>query len=93
MTRSGDGGQGSDPLPLCVHRCNLASVMLQLLAMKVPDVLTFDFMSKPSPGEWSPVQHKARSRQATTDSIRKNSILEENTGFSVFFSFFLFSFN
>ena len=27
--------------------------MLQLLAMKVPNVLTFDFMSKPSPGEWS----------------------------------------
>ncbi|XP_023581656.1 putative ATP-dependent RNA helicase DHX33, partial [Trichechus manatus latirostris] len=32
-----------------IQRCNLASVMLQLLAMKVPDVLTFDFMSKPSP--------------------------------------------
>ena len=27
--------------------------MLQLLAMKVPDVLTFDFMSKPSPGRRS----------------------------------------
>lgn len=39
------------------HRCNLASVLLQLLAMKVPNVLTFDFMSKPSPGrqhlQWS----------------------------------------
>ena len=38
-------------------RCNLASVLLQLLAMKVPNVLTFDFMSKPSPGrqhlQWS----------------------------------------
>eukprot|EP00069_Balaena_mysticetus_P014213 bmy_08626T0 len=32
-----------------IQRCNLTSVMLQLLAMKVPDVLTFDFMSKPSP--------------------------------------------
>ncbi|XP_032695723.1 ATP-dependent RNA helicase DHX33 [Lontra canadensis] len=32
-----------------IQRCNLASVLLQLLAMKVPDVLTFDFMSKPSP--------------------------------------------
>uniref|UniRef100_A0A8D0SH45 ATP-dependent RNA helicase DHX33 n=1 Tax=Sus scrofa TaxID=9823 RepID=A0A8D0SH45_PIG len=32
-----------------IQRCNLASVMLQLLAMRVPDVLTFDFMSKPSP--------------------------------------------
>ncbi|XP_026903344.1 ATP-dependent RNA helicase DHX33 isoform X1 [Acinonyx jubatus] len=32
-----------------IQRCNLAGVMLQLLAMKVPDVLTFDFMSKPSP--------------------------------------------
>lgn len=32
-----------------IQRCNLASVILQLLAMKVPNVLTFDFMSKPSP--------------------------------------------
>uniref|UniRef100_A0A8C0KVA5 RNA helicase n=1 Tax=Canis lupus dingo TaxID=286419 RepID=A0A8C0KVA5_CANLU len=32
-----------------IQRCNLASVLLQLLAMKVPNVLTFDFMSKPSP--------------------------------------------
>ncbi|XP_055260248.1 ATP-dependent RNA helicase DHX33 isoform X2 [Moschus berezovskii] len=32
-----------------IQRCNLASVMLQLLAMKVPNVLSFDFMSKPSP--------------------------------------------
>uniref|UniRef100_A0A8C9A7L3 RNA helicase n=1 Tax=Prolemur simus TaxID=1328070 RepID=A0A8C9A7L3_PROSS len=32
-----------------IQRCNLAGVMLQLLAMKVPNVLTFDFMSKPSP--------------------------------------------
>ncbi|XP_027373029.1 ATP-dependent RNA helicase DHX33 isoform X2 [Bos indicus x Bos taurus] len=32
-----------------IQRCNLASVMLQLLAMKIPNVLTFDFMSKPSP--------------------------------------------
>ncbi|KAB1265328.1 ATP-dependent RNA helicase DHX33 [Camelus dromedarius] len=32
-----------------IQRCNLASVMLQLLAMRVPNVLAFDFMSKPSP--------------------------------------------
>ncbi|KAK2537564.1 Dhx33 [Columba guinea] len=32
-----------------IQRCNLASVMLQLLALKVPNVLNFDFMSKPSP--------------------------------------------
>ncbi|XP_055450247.1 ATP-dependent RNA helicase DHX33 isoform X2 [Psammomys obesus] len=32
-----------------IQRCNLASVILQLLAMKVPNVLTFDFVSKPSP--------------------------------------------
>uniref|UniRef100_A0A2K6CF34 RNA helicase n=1 Tax=Macaca nemestrina TaxID=9545 RepID=A0A2K6CF34_MACNE len=31
-----------------IQRCNLASVMLQLLAMKVPNVLTFDYV-KPSP--------------------------------------------
>lgn len=35
----------------CLCRCNLASVVLQLLALKIPNVLTFDFMSKPSPGE------------------------------------------
>lgn len=32
-----------------IQRCNLASVILQLLALGVPDVLNFDFMSKPSP--------------------------------------------
>lgn len=32
-----------------IQRCNLASVMLQLLALRIPNVLTFDFMSKPSP--------------------------------------------
>lgn len=32
-------------------RCNLAGVILQLLALGVPDVLNFDFMSKPSPGK------------------------------------------
>ncbi|XP_048873051.1 ATP-dependent RNA helicase DHX33 [Brienomyrus brachyistius] len=31
-----------------IQRCNLASVLLQLLALQVPDVLNFDFMSKPS---------------------------------------------
>lgn len=32
-----------------IQRCNLASVMLQLLAIRIPNILTFDFMSKPSP--------------------------------------------
>uniref|UniRef100_A0A3B1JPM1 RNA helicase n=1 Tax=Astyanax mexicanus TaxID=7994 RepID=A0A3B1JPM1_ASTMX len=32
-----------------IQRCNLAGVVLQLLALGVPDVLNFDFMSKPSP--------------------------------------------
>ncbi|XP_072445354.1 ATP-dependent RNA helicase DHX33 isoform X1 [Chiloscyllium punctatum] len=32
-----------------IQRCNLASVMLQLLALRIPNILTFDFMSKPSP--------------------------------------------
>ncbi|XP_063059610.1 ATP-dependent RNA helicase DHX33 [Engraulis encrasicolus] len=32
-----------------IQRCNLASVVLQLLALGIPDVLNFDFMSKPSP--------------------------------------------
>ncbi|MEE6469897.1 hypothetical protein FKM82_008809 [Ascaphus truei] len=32
-----------------IQRCNLVSVMLQLLVLRVPNVLTFDFMSKPSP--------------------------------------------
>ncbi|KAJ7997354.1 hypothetical protein DPEC_G00228110 [Dallia pectoralis] len=31
-----------------IQRCNLASVMLQLLALGIPDVMNFDFMSKPS---------------------------------------------
>ncbi|XP_032901810.1 ATP-dependent RNA helicase DHX33 isoform X2 [Amblyraja radiata] len=32
-----------------IQRCNLASVVLQLLALRIPDILTFDFISKPSP--------------------------------------------
>ncbi|KAI5089266.1 putative ATP-dependent RNA helicase DHX33, partial [Silurus meridionalis] len=32
-----------------IQRCNLAGVILQLLALGVSDVLNFDFMSKPSP--------------------------------------------
>ncbi|KFP34349.1 Putative ATP-dependent RNA helicase DHX33, partial [Colius striatus] len=32
-----------------IQRCNLDSVVLQLLALRIPNVLTFDFMSKPSP--------------------------------------------
>lgn len=32
-------------------RCNLAGVMLQLMALGIPDVMNFDFMSKPSPGK------------------------------------------
>lgn len=31
-------------------RCNLAGVMLQLMALGISDVINFDFMSKPSPG-------------------------------------------
>ncbi|CAL9685890.1 unnamed protein product [Knipowitschia caucasica] len=31
-----------------IQRCNLAGVMLQLMALGVPDVMNFDFMSKPS---------------------------------------------
>ncbi|NXL63218.1 DHX33 helicase, partial [Chordeiles acutipennis] len=32
-----------------IQRCNLAGVILHLLALRIPNVLTFDFMSKPSP--------------------------------------------
>ncbi|KAK3583916.1 hypothetical protein CHS0354_033701 [Potamilus streckersoni] len=32
-----------------IQRCNLASVVLQLLAMHITDVAAFDFMDKPSP--------------------------------------------
>ncbi|XP_038640240.1 ATP-dependent RNA helicase DHX33 isoform X2 [Scyliorhinus canicula] len=32
-----------------IQRCNLASVMLHLLALRIPDILNFDFISKPSP--------------------------------------------
>jgi hypothetical protein len=34
---------------LSIVRCNLASVVLQLLAIGVPDVANFDFMDMPSP--------------------------------------------
>jgi len=32
-----------------IQRCNLSSVVLQLLALKIENVLDFDFMSPPSP--------------------------------------------
>uniref|UniRef100_A0A4W6EG49 RNA helicase n=1 Tax=Lates calcarifer TaxID=8187 RepID=A0A4W6EG49_LATCA len=32
-----------------IQRCNLAGVMLQLMALGIQDVINFDFMSKPSP--------------------------------------------
>ncbi|XP_044140723.1 ATP-dependent RNA helicase DHX33 [Bufo gargarizans] len=32
-----------------IQRCNLTSVVLQLLVLRVPNILTFDFVSKPSP--------------------------------------------
>ncbi|CAG5136665.1 unnamed protein product, partial [Candidula unifasciata] len=32
-----------------IQRCNLSSVVLQLMALGISDVLTFDFMDKPSP--------------------------------------------
>lgn len=32
-----------------IQRCNLTAVVLQLLALGIPDILNFDFMSKPSP--------------------------------------------
>ncbi|KAL7987030.1 hypothetical protein Chor_005949 [Crotalus horridus] len=32
-----------------IQRCNLASVVLHLLALRIPNVLTFDFVSKPPP--------------------------------------------
>ncbi|XP_066432942.1 ATP-dependent RNA helicase DHX33 [Eleutherodactylus coqui] len=32
-----------------IQRCNLASVVLQLLVLRVQNILTFDFVSKPSP--------------------------------------------
>ena len=32
-----------------VHRCSLSNVVLQLMALGIPDVLHFDFMDKPSP--------------------------------------------
>lgn len=31
--------------------------MLQLMALGIPDVMNFDFMSKPSPGEMPPVMN------------------------------------
>ena len=33
----------------CLNRCNLASVVLQLMAMGISDVPSFDFMNKPAP--------------------------------------------
>lgn len=45
--------------------------MLQLLAMKVPNVLTFDFMSKPSPGRWGLWEGVQNGQKQPVDS-KKN---------------------
>lgn len=42
---------------LLTRRCNLAGVMLQLMALGIPDVTNFDFMSKPSPGKMLSVRN------------------------------------
>ncbi|XP_023040306.1 ATP-dependent RNA helicase DHX33 isoform X2 [Piliocolobus tephrosceles] len=69
-----------------IQRCNLASVMLQLLAMKVSNVLTFDFMSKPSPEEIltivsllsvDSVLHNPPSRREEVQGVRKKFISSE----------------
>ena len=50
-------------LCVCVlHRCNLASVMLQLMAMGIRDVLHFDFMDKPS-AEVGKMKHTGDTRR------------------------------
>lgn len=46
---------------LLTLRCNLAGVMLQLMALGIPDVTNFDFMSKPSPGKMLSVRNPLRS--------------------------------
>lgn len=46
---------------LLTRRCNLAGVMLQLMALGIPDVTNFDFMSKPSPGKMLSVRNPLRS--------------------------------
>ena len=33
-----------------ILRCNLAAVLLQIMAMGIKDVHKFDFMNKPGPG-------------------------------------------
>ena len=35
-----------------ILRCNLAAVLLQIMAMGIKDVHKFDFMNKPGPGEF-----------------------------------------
>ena len=75
MLAGGSGALVNHLSPSC--RCNLASVMLQLLAMKVPNVLTFDFMSKPSPGEWSLQRdgHTGRGHQWAPHSRPSGTLL------------------
>lgn len=47
--------------------------MLQLLAMKVPNVLTFDFMSKPSPGKWGLWEGVQNGQKQPVDSKKKTN--------------------
>lgn len=51
--------------------------MLQLMALGIPDVMNFDFMSKPSPGRLLQQQHdhEALLHIGTTQSVNKSSFV------------------
>ncbi|XP_044286350.1 ATP-dependent RNA helicase DHX33 [Varanus komodoensis] len=54
-----------------IQRCNLASVMLHLLALRIPNVLAFDFISKPSPE----ALHAAIDQLALLGAVERKDLL------------------
>ncbi|KAH9519399.1 putative ATP-dependent RNA helicase dhx33 [Bulinus truncatus] len=69
-----------------IQRCNLASVVLQLMALGISDVLTFDFMDKPAPESINAALEElvllsALERQANSDILKLTPLGKQMAAF------------
>ncbi|CAL1531658.1 unnamed protein product [Lymnaea stagnalis] len=69
-----------------IQRCNLASVVLQLMALGISDVLTFDFMDKPAPESINSALEElvmlgALERQSNSDMLKLTPLGKQMAAF------------
>ncbi|XP_059166175.1 ATP-dependent RNA helicase DHX33-like isoform X2 [Physella acuta] len=69
-----------------IQRCNLASVVLQLMALGISDVSTFDFMDKPAPESINAALEElvllgALERQANSDMLKLTTLGRQMAAF------------